>query len=269
MATKKVPGQSGPWIKSDEIVFDTTNAPWMSYAKAELGKKVHELAANDAFISEMRSALIFDSQMRTIEKQMGTLSTGSLFLESNVGPEDAGRYKLFSKNLGDAARQALRRIEAARLKERNPEIMNYLEGVKNDPAYDDKGKSVEIPKTYESAGYRKITAWCAAFVNWCLSQADAPHLGYATAKSWLEFGTPVAHPVYGCLTITKPSSSTGSTTGHVAFFVEHHGNKVVLFGGNQHHGLVSETPFGESMVVGYRWPTKINYYLLSSRGVLT
>ena len=127
-----------------------------------------------------------------------------------------------------------------------------------------------LPFAYESTGSetRKITAWCAAFVNWCLSQADAPHLGYATAKSWLEFGTPVAHPVYGCLTIIKPSLSTGRTTGHVAFFVKYKGNNVILLGGNQ-HGAVSEVPFGESMVLGYRWPTKINHYLLATTGVLT
>ena len=81
-----------------------------------------------------------------------------------------------------------------------------------------------------------------------------------------DFGTPVANPVYGCLTVIKPSSSTGSTTGHVAFFVAHRGDSVVLLGGNQ-GDAVSEVPFKASTVLGYRWPTKINQYLLAQQGV--
>jgi uncharacterized protein (TIGR02594 family) len=146
--------------------------------------------------------------------------------------------------------------------------VKYLKEVKTDPAYDKKAVSYDIAPTFESAGYGKITAWCAAFVNWCLIQVDAPHLGYATAKSWLDFGTPVSHGVYGCLTIVKPSTSTGSTTGHVAFFVNQEGNKIRLLGGNQ-SGKVSSTTFPESWVLGYRWPTKINNYLLVTGGVLT
>jgi uncharacterized protein (TIGR02594 family) len=256
MTTKQV------WIKSDEIDLDTSNAPWMKVAESELGKKVHELAANDEFITEMRRALTLNSQFEE------ALNTDSLLPESKADARVDGRYKLLSKKLADSAQQALGKMEAVRLKERNPEIAKYLKTVKTDPAYDAKGRSFEIEPTFESVGFGKITAWCAAFVNWCLSQANAPHLGYATAKSWLEFGTPVAHPVYGCITIVKPSSSTGSTTGHVAFFVEPQGDHVVLLGGNQHHGAVSEDPFKESTVLGYRWPTKINHYLLATTGVL-
>jgi uncharacterized protein (TIGR02594 family) len=106
-----------------------------------------------------------------------------------------------------------------------------------------------------------VTAWCAAFVNWCLRQAGAPYLNYATAKSWLGFGHPVAFPVYGCVTIIKPSSSTGSTTGHVAFFVRHRGDRIVLLGGNQ-SDQVRESSYPESWVQkdGYRWPTSMDDY---------
>jgi hypothetical protein len=59
-------------------------------------------------------------------------------------------------------------------------------------------------------------------------------MGYATAASWLRFGTPLPAPAYGCITVVKPSSDTGSTTGHVAFFVEKKGDALVLLGGNQY-----------------------------------
>jgi uncharacterized protein (TIGR02594 family) len=159
-------------------------------------------------------------------------------------------------------------MEAARLKERNPEIDKYFTGLRSDPAYDKKGRSFTSASTHERGGHGNITAWCAAFVDWCLKQAGAPHLGYATAKSWLDFGTPLATPVYGCITIIKPSSSTGSSTGHVAFFVELRGDRVVLLGGNQDNGTrVSESAFRQSNVLGYRWPTRINHNLLGGTGV--
>lgn len=268
MTARKTAGQTGPWIKSDEILVDTSSAPWMPFAKAELGKKVHELSAEDAFISSMRIALIVDSKMRTTEQKIGSFGSDSMLLGNKADPWDTGHYRLLSKELPNPAHQALGKMEASRLRERNPEINKYFDGVKTDPGYDKKGRSFDIAPTYESGGYGKITAWCAAFVNWCLNQAGVPHLGYATAKSWLEFGTPVAHPVYGCLTILKPSSSTGSTTGHVAFFVENRGNKVVLLGGNQ-RDAVSESSYKETTVRGYRWPTKINHYLMATDGVLT
>jgi uncharacterized protein (TIGR02594 family) len=265
MSTKKTSGQAGPWIKSDEIHLDTSSAPWMAIAKAELGKKIHELSANDAWIDQMRTALTNDSKMRALEKQISDFGSDSLFLGNKT--TNVRMPKLFNKELPNAAHQFLGNAEATRLKEANPEITKYFDSVKSDPSYDKKGRSYDIAPTHEAGGYGRITAWCAAFVNWCLGEAGVPRLGYATAKSWMEFGTPVAHPVYGCLTIIKPSSSTGSTTGHVAFYVEHRGDKVVLLGGNQ-GDKVSEVPFKESSVLAYRWPTRINHYLLASSGVI-
>jgi uncharacterized protein (TIGR02594 family) len=258
------PVTPSPWIKSDEIHLDTAQTPWMDSAKAELGKKVNELAANDSFITEMRQALAFDAKMQTLERQNADLGKGSLLL-GGESRSDPTRFRL-SKQLTNPATKVLGEMEANRLKERNPEIVKYFHGLKTDPAYG-KGKSYDTAPTYESGGHGRITAWCAAFVNWCLIQAGVPHLGYATARSWLDFGTPVAHPVYGCVTIIKPSTSTGSTTGHVAFFVEPRGSKVALLGGNQSDRVWVDA-YSESRVLGYRWPTRINHYLLAGTGVL-
>ena len=84
----------------------------------------------------------------------------------------------------------------------------------------------------------------------------------------MEFGTPLAEPVFGCLTVVKPSSSTGSSTGHIAFFVENEGGSVWLIGGNQVHGTkVSKSRFKRGDVLAYRWPTQFNYYLVARKGV--
>ncbi len=269
MSKVKAAQRSGPTIASDQIRLDTSSAPWMDIAKAELGKKIHELSANDPFVKSLRGALAVDAQMRASEQMLAKFGEGSMLLGTQPDAWDPGRFNLFSRQLVDPTGPLVGRMEADRLKERNPEIDKYFDGLKSDPAYDKKGRSYDIDSTHQSGGYGRITAWCAAFVNWCLSEVDVPHLGYATARSWLDFGTPVAYPVYGCLTIIKPSTSTGSTTGHVAFFVKMQGKRVVLLGGNQ-GDAVSEVPFNEASVLGYRWPTKIDHYLLAqSQGVLT
>jgi hypothetical protein len=96
---------------------------------------------------------------------------------------------------------------------------------------------------------------------------DATHLGYATAESWLEFGTPIVHPVFGCVTVIKPPSSTGSTTVHVAFIVELRGTDVKFLAGNQ-GDRVTESLHRQRNMLGYRWPTTINRYLAAGTGVL-
>lgn len=266
MATTGGTHRSQPWIKSDEIALDTSSAPWMRVAEAELGKKVHELPTDDVFIKDMRQALAIDSQLRATEEQIANLSKGSLLLGDAQDWRGGKQFKLTDKKL-PGAEQVVGKMEAAHLSRRNTEIGKYFQGLKSDPAYDKNGRSYEMAPTYESNGYGQITAWCAAFVNWCLGQADAPRLNYATARSWLDFGTPVAHPVYGCLVIVKPSSSTGNTTGHVGFFVEFQGDRIVLLGGNQ-GDEVSKKGFRQANVLGYRWPTAINHYAVAGRGVM-
>ena len=101
-----------------------------------------------------------------------------------------------------------------------------------------------------------MTAWCAAFVNWCLIQANVQHLGHATASSWLKFGNHMYHPQYGCIVVVAPGSDTGSTTGHVAFFEGSIGNEVWLLGGNQGR-KVSWIRKKVSKVKGYRRPAMV------------
>ncbi|MGH7471914.1 MAG: hypothetical protein ACRENP_28515 [Longimicrobiales bacterium] len=92
-----------------------------------------------------------------------------------------------------------------------------------------------------------------------------------TAGPWIksdEMHVDTTHAPWMDLAVVNPSSSTGSTTGHVRFFVETKGNNIELLGGNQ-GDKVSIAPFKQSTVLGYRWPTTINHYLFAGTGVLT
>jgi uncharacterized protein (TIGR02594 family) len=136
---------------------------------------------------------------------------------------------------------------------KNAPVRKYLDTVRTDPDLDKKRRSFALDPVRKNGSEWRMTAWCAAFVNWCLTQAKVPHLGYATAASWLKFGMAMAHPQYGCVVVISPSQDTGSTTGHVAFFGGWQGKDVWLLGGNQHR-KVSWMRKNKEWVRGYRWP---------------
>ena len=268
------PTSGGLGYPTDQIRVDTSHAPWMKIAFREEGKNIRELAANDEFVKRLRTEVTFAKTAAQFDQQMESFRQKSLLLKDDSSGHLQGA-KLMRKTLTDPTEKLLKNMESSiaykegttkldpgTLKRLNPEIDKYFKGVKTDPSYDKKKRSWDIDSTHKSdkTGFGQVTAWCAAFVNWCLSEAGAPRLGYATAKSWLQFGTPIVHPVYGCIIVMKPSKATGSSTGHVAFFVESIGKKVSILGGNQ-DDRVSVHPYDASRVVGYRWPTSFNHYL--------
>ncbi|WP_250490889.1 TIGR02594 family protein [Caballeronia sp. INML2] len=77
------------------------------------------------------------------------------------------------------------------------------------------------------------TAWCAAFVNWCVSQANKSNRATASAasSSFRNWGTETDTPVAGDIVVFKHKRE--SDKGHVAFFVGKAANGVVVLGGNQ------------------------------------
>ena len=219
------------YMKTDSISFDTSKAPWMRFALEELGNNVKEIKDDDSFARQMYLSVV----------QQKSSGQPSYFLEG-IAREGMGKA----------------------LAKKNTTIVKYFDGVRTDPTRDpkQKGRSWDIAAVNEARpGDWRVTAWCAAFVNWCLKQAGSPHLGYATADAWLRFGTPLPGPVYGCVTIIPPSSATGSTTGHVAFYETSKAGNVVLVGGNQ-GDKVSRMEAQADRILGYRWPTDFNYFLL-------
>jgi uncharacterized protein (TIGR02594 family) len=96
------------------------------------------------------------------------------------------------------------------------------------------------------------TAWCAAFVGAKLAEAGIKGTGKLNARSYLDWGQPLAKPTPGAITVFKRGSS--SWEGHVALFLRDLGGTIEVLGGNQSNS-VSIARYGKANLLGYRWPS--------------
>ena len=117
----------------------------------------------------------------------------------------------------------------------NPRIVEYL-------------KSTNLGKPDNQ---NDETAWCSAFLNFCVEQAGLKGTNSAWARSWLEWGKEqeLGDDWKGCICVLE----RGPKSGHVGFLVSYDENRVKLLGGNQGNA-VSYAWFPMDRVLGYRVP---------------
>lgn len=132
-----------------------------------------------------------------------------------------------------------------------------IKGVKHNPiilelwASAFKAKNQAVPAVFKN----DETPWCGGFVAGVLAKSGLAHHipnGFAMARSWLNAGTKLNNPAYGCVAVFWRGNPKGAS-GHVGFVVgrDRRGNLMVL-GGNQ-SDQVNIMPFDKSRVLGYRW----------------
>ena len=102
------------------------------------------------------------------------------------------------------------------------------------------------------AGYDDKANWCSSFVQWTLAQVGIAGTGSALARSWLDWGRPLAEPRVGCIAVLWREDPQ-SWRGHVGFFLRFDGDDVVLLGGNQLEA-VREHRYPRGQVLAWRWP---------------
>lgn len=92
------------------------------------------------------------------------------------------------------------------------------------------------------------TAWCASFVNYCLTQNGVTSTNSARAYSFNNFGVELDRPAYGAIAVMNYS--------HVGFVAGiNEDGRIVLLGGNQGRpGSVNLSPNPETSVLTYRYP---------------
>jgi uncharacterized protein (TIGR02594 family) len=110
------------------------------------------------------------------------------------------------------------------------------------------------------------TAWCGAFVAWCLTQAGATSNDFvngrylAGAKMWLHVGKKLAEPVPGCVTVAYNANAAASTTAsgwHVGLYLSGGKSGVMLLGGNQGNKVCVASFLRTKgwSVDSHRWPS--------------
>lgn len=101
------------------------------------------------------------------------------------------------------------------------------------------------------------TAWCASFAGFCLVIAGFAGTGRPNARSYLEWGTELKSPRYGCVVVLW-RVSPDSDFGHVAFLVGFSPDErlIYLLGGNQ-GDRVTVARYPVDRVLGYRWLKKV------------
>jgi uncharacterized protein (TIGR02594 family) len=138
-----------------------------------------------------------------------------------------------------AFRELLAEIHEIQGKDHNPRILEYLTAV----------NMVGIPVADE-------TAWCSAFVNWCLRHSFVLGTGKANARSFMTWGRAVGNPNLGAIVVLWRGDPRG-WQGHVGFYVGEQADLVYILGGNQGNA-VSIQGYQKQRVLGYRMPLESN-----------
>ena len=100
------------------------------------------------------------------------------------------------------------------------------------------------------------TAWCAAFMGFCLETAGIKSTRQLNARSYLNFGTPVAVPSLGDIVVFWRGSKNG-WEGHVGFFIKETNTGILTLGGNQADQVfIAEYP--KNQLLGYRKINEVN-----------
>lgn len=117
-----------------------------------------------------------------------------------------------------------------------------------------KDHNPQVLKYFKEIGHKWVkddeTAWCAAFVNWCLVKATKIQTGSLAARSFLKYGVSTKKPQLGDLVVFWRGSKDGAE-GHVAFYIAETKSSVYVLGGNQNQ-QVNISAYSKTQVLDYR-----------------
>jgi uncharacterized protein (TIGR02594 family) len=101
------------------------------------------------------------------------------------------------------------------------------------------------------------TAWCAAFVGYCLEEAGIKSTKSLWALNYAEWGQKLKAPILGCVGVKRRYGRGGNVIGgHVIFVVAANADFIWGLGGNQGDS-VSIVRFPRKEIFAFRWPTAV------------
>ena len=113
------------------------------------------------------------------------------------------------------------------------EIAKKELGVKEIAGGKHNARIIEYHKTCTMKAESDEVSWCAAFVNWCLIQANLRGTNLANARSYLKWGVSyLDKPEIGDICVFWRGSKE-STQGHVGFYMGENETHISVLGGNQ------------------------------------
>lgn len=130
------------------------------------------------------------------------------------------------------------------------EVARHYEGTREYPGAESNPVILYFWKLARLAGIKDdAVPWCSGFACAAMEEAGIRSPRSDSARSWLDWGSPLAVPVNGCVVVFKRPGGF-----HVGFVVgqDSRGSLQVL-GGNQGDS-VSIATFGRDRVLAYRWP---------------
>lgn len=104
-------------------------------------------------------------------------------------------------------------------------------------------------KTGNSWVHDDETAWCAAFVGFCLETGGIASTKKLNARSYLTWSQPTLTPKLGDIVVFQRDNSP--VLGHVAFVIKISGDSIYVLGGNQANAVNIEK-MSLKDVLGYR-----------------
>jgi len=126
-----------------------------------------------------------------------------------------------------------------------------------------KGKqnNEKIVRMFAKVGFPQVhddeTAWCAAFVGFCLAENGLSNTHSLWALDYADFGQKLTQPLLGCIGVKKRYSNGKVVGGHVFFIVAASSNWIWALGGNQSDS-VSITAIPRREVIAFRWPLGVS-----------
>ncbi|HEY5869451.1 MAG TPA: TIGR02594 family protein [Candidatus Tectomicrobia bacterium] len=188
---------------------------------------------------------------------VGRVRKGTVFPEGARTVEGLRHWMAIENPIGFISMKWLARVAdaPAGVVPRWYEIARGEEGIKEFNGAADNPEVVKYLKSCAELGgvhqRNDETAWCSAFVNWCVEQAGFEGTESAAARSWMQWGQPITSPTVGCIVVLRRTNNPAF--GHVGFFVKETDRLVFLLGGNQ-SDAVNVTAFDRSRVLrdGFR-----------------
>ena len=246
---------AGLAILKDRLAGVALTKPWSDYVSA---------AGGDPASLKTRYGRFLDPQFRDPQSPDAPPGKDSVAdLSDLVESIFDSAYVVVSKIVSDALPQDVPPTQGQGEPDVDPPWMKPARAEEQDHVRRPMNRILDYFRVAKTQGATVDTAWCGAFVAYCLDSAEIKiPQGAALAGTWSSWGRPVSAPQghipLGAVVVLSHTPNTDKV-GHVAFCAGDDGGDpkhILLLGGNQtaNHEVTIEY-FPRSCILAIRWPT--------------